>query len=521
MDIDPELSIASDGAELAASASSAGWNEFVRLVPLDQEPIPAPVGMHIVNNAAAVQLGKAFFWDIQVGSDGQTACATCHFQGGADDRTFNTLFPGADGIWASGGVTGPGQQFTPSNITNNDRVGSQGVPRASFVSINPDPNQAADICTPLPGPFGEHRRVGGRNSPTMIGAVYFRDAFWDGHANHVFNGNDAFGLTGIGSGPVAIENAALASQAVAPINDEFEMTCVGRPLNGPGSLGEKVLARTALRLQHVASNDSVLGPLANPGGTGLLCDGVPCSYRELIRRAMGDDLADNAEANFTLIWGEALYAYEATLIPNKTPLDRFLKGNYQALTPKQLHGLGLFVGRAGCNVCHNGGLLSDATWRAHQVAGPLNADGGDQGFHNLGVTATDDDTGRGRVLPSGLTFSESGSSFDVGAFKTPGLRNIKLTAPYMHNGGKATLGDVIDFYARGGGDVQNPQLTGLLRPFTLTSYDRAALIEFLSGALTDCRVEKHRAPFDHPELPIPNRSSGLPAVGASGTGPCP
>src|SRR5262245_14914014 len=64
--------------------------------PLSQEPIPAPTGGHILDQAAAVRLGKAFFWDIQAGSDGQLACAGCHFDGGADSRRFNTINPGFD-----------------------------------------------------------------------------------------------------------------------------------------------------------------------------------------------------------------------------------------------------------------------------------------------------------------------------------------------------------------------------------------------------------------------------------------
>jgi cytochrome c peroxidase len=511
-----------EGAAASEFASLPGGFEFTRVMPLRKEKVPAATGLHIVNMPAAVRLGKALFWDVQVGSDGQTACATCHFKAGTDDRTFNTMNPGIDGVFASGGVTGPGQAFTPSNIANNDRIGSQGVVRATFTSISADPNDPTDVCELLPvGPFGAERRVGARNTPTMIGAVYFRENFWDGLANHVFNGRNPFGQTGNGSGPFTIENASLASQAVAPPVDDFEMNCTGRPFAGTNSLATKLLARTPLRLQQVAANDGVLGALANPAGPGLVCNGAPCTYRELIRSAMGDSLADNAEAEFTLIWGEALFAYQATLVPDNTPFDRFLEGNLTALSVKQILGLAVYLGPARCNNCHNGGLLSDATYRAYEVAGPLNADGGDTGFHNLGLRPFNEDPGRGRLGPGGAPVSVSGSPFDRGAFKTPSLRNIKLTAPYFHQGGKATLGDVVDFYAKGGRDVQTPETTSLLQPFTLTNKQREALIDFLAEGLTDCRVEKERAPFDHPELPIPNRVSGLPAVGATGTGACP
>lgn len=133
---------------------------------------------------------------------------------------------------------------------------------------------------------------------------------------------------------------------------------------------------------------------------------------------------------------------------------------------------------------------------------------------------TAEDLGRAGTGPAGAPFSVSGSRFDRGAFKTPGLRNVKLTAPYFHNGGKATLADVVAFYARGG-DFANPERSGDLQPRSLDTDDQAALVDFLTDGLTDCRVEMERAPFDHPALPIANRASGLPATGASGLGSCP
>ncbi len=82
------------------------------LAPLSSVGVPPRTGGTIVNNAAAIKLGKALFWDTQVGGDGKIACATCHFHNGADNRTFNTLHPGPDGIFASGGVTAAGQNFS-------------------------------------------------------------------------------------------------------------------------------------------------------------------------------------------------------------------------------------------------------------------------------------------------------------------------------------------------------------------------------------------------------------------------
>jgi cytochrome c peroxidase len=97
--------------------------------------------------------------------------------------------------------------------------------------------------------------------------------------------------------------------------------------------------------------------------------------------------------------------------------------------------------------------------------------------------------------------------------------NVKLTAPYFHNGGKRTLADVVDFYNRGG-DFSNPELAKRIKPLSLDAGDQTALVDFLTNGLTDCRVEKERAPFDHPALAVPNGPT-LPAVGQNGTGSCP
>lgn len=490
--------------------------------PLANEPIPQPTNGSIIDQAAAVRLGKAFFWDIQAGSDGQVACAGCHASFGSDARRVNTLNPGADGIFASGGVTGPGQTYTPVLITNDDAVGVQGVVRRNFVAINPDPAIGDEICTPIVDPvFGTHRRVEFRQSPMIYGAVFLRQLFWAGEANDQFNGLSIWGFTGNNIvGEIAhMDNAALASQAVGPPGNSTEMRCFGRPINGAtNSLGAKLLARPPLQFQRVSRTDSVLGALANPDGPGLICNGAPCTYRGLIEQAFGAPTAANAEIVFSRIWGEALQAYESTLIPDQTPLDRFLAGRITALTPRQILGLVTFVGRGNCAACHAGPFLSDATVRFFQDNGPINRDGGDQGFHNIGLVNTNTDGGRGGLGVGGAPLSFTGSPFDDWAFKTPTLRNVGLTAPYFHHGSNPTLEDVVEFYNRGG-DAANPQRSADIRSLRLSSIEKRALVDFMANALTDCRVANQRAPFDHPELPVPN-GTNLPSVGAEGLGAC-
>lgn len=519
------------------------------LVPLWAVPVPRPLRSDIVDQAAAVRLGKALFWDIQLGSDGQTACASCHFSAGADNRMTNTVNLGKNLLWEA--VSGPGQLFafhTSSDSTDpedhaspegDDILGSQGVARMLFKSISKDRNVAVDVCEPDPStPFTTFRQVTGRNAPSTIAAVFNRQQFWDGRANDKFNGFNPFGNTLNAREPTRVKkdarkyredgdisnidrgtvenlmpNSSLASQAVGPVNNDVEMACAGRKMNGANGLAAKMLDRKPLRLQQVSPQDSVLGALTDPAG------GLKVTYRQLIRAAFKDKEGLRSQDRFTNILGQAIQAYESTLIPDQTPFDRFLAGQPDALTERQQQGFQVFSGSGGCMNCHAGTELTDASPRFFALNGPLNSDGGDQGFHNIGVRPTTEDLGRAGLGPGGVSFSQSGSSSDRGAFKTPSLRNLKLTAPYMHNGSKATIHDVVDFYERQG-DFDNPEKSPMMSRIELHSEDHPALEDFLLNGLLDCRVSISAAPFDHPALVIPN-GLDLPAVGADGQGSCP
>jgi cytochrome c peroxidase len=474
-------------------------------------PVPEPAGGDVVDRAAAVRLGKALFWDVQAGSDGRVACATCHYRAGADARRTNALHPGPDGVFTAGGVTGPGQALPDVSFDADDRVGSAGTAAALFVANDPDPTAAADRCTPVDSPpFGSARVVTPRQAPSVLGAVFYRLGFWDGRASDRFNRSDLWGpLTS--SGPF-VERAALASQAVAP-PATFEMSCLGRRLDGPEGLGAKLLARRPLALQQVAPDDAVLGALSATPAPGL-----SATYADLVAAAFGPDAAAAAEDRFTALWAQAIAAYEATLVPDATPLDRFLAGDQGALSAVEQRGLALFRNKAGCVHCHAGAELTDASATFARLRGLVNEDGGDQGFHNLGVRPTAEDLGRGGSGVMDLPLSESDALADRGAFKTPGLRNVALTGPYFHDGAKATLADVVDFYDRGG-DFANAEKAKRMVPLRLTADEKAALVAFLEGALGDPRVACEAAPFDHPALDVVD-GPALPATGARGRG-CP
>ena len=497
-----------------ADGGGGGGGGGTGLAPLSSLPVPKPSPSDIINQAAAVRLGKALFWDTQTGSDGQVACATCHLQPGTDTRRFNTVNPGSNGTFEA--VGGPGQLFGGGSYSADDIVGSQGVVGSIFNSIASDPHQAADNCSPdQSAPFYANRRVTGRQAPTTIGAVYNRDNFWDGRANHQFNGLNPLGATGNASGQLGalIENASAASQSTGPALSSTEMSCAGRTWNGPNSLGAKLLARTPLQFQTVDPTDSVLGPVS-----AFPAKGLTVSYQQMIQAAYGPGLAQNAQDNFSRIWGQAIQAYESTLVADRTPMDQYLAGNKTALTAQQVTGMGILQGKGGCTNCHSGPTLSDASVAIYAAKGSVNSDGGDQGFHNIGVRPTAEDLGRAATGPNGVPWAENNSPANRGAFKTPTLRNVKLTAPYFHNGGKATLGGVVDFYAKGG-DFANAEKSKLMKPISFSASDKTALVDFLTNGLTDCRLEMERAPFDHPSLALPN-GANLAATGALGRGTC-
>jgi cytochrome c peroxidase len=147
----------------------------------------------------------------------------------------------------------------------------------------------------------------------------------------------------------------------------------------------------------------------------------------------------------------ALATYVRTLWAGDSPFDRFQAGDSTALTAAAQRGRALFFGRADCSDCHRGANFTD------------------EQFHTLGVTQA-----------------------DAGRFKTPTLRNVALTAPYMHDGSLATLEQVLDFYDRGGNGGAFGQGRGRggrrIRPLGLSADERGDLVAFLR-ALTGRSVE--------------------------------
>jgi len=196
-------------------------------------------------------------------------------------------------------------------------------------------------------------------------------------------------------------------------------------------------------------------------------------YEAMFQKAFGGEPSYGRILN-------AVTAFVQTITSRNAPLDRYLKGETAALSPPAQEGLKLFQGKAGCITCHDGALLSDQKFHALGVPensavfrDPLRHITFRRFLKTLG--APNYDNLREDVGLYGVTKEPP----DRGKFRTPSLREIALTAPYMHNGGLPTLEAVVDFYDRGGGSHANK--SPLLRPLGLDEGEKRALVEFLKA----------------------------------------
>lgn len=270
-------------------------------------------------------------------------------------------------------------------------------------------------------------KLGRRNAPTVMNAVLIEPMFWDGRS------------------------PTLAHQA-------------GQPILNPVEMG-------------MADRESVVKKLQSTG-----------DYAQAFQKAFGRPLDYDALQ-------QAIAAFERTLIFLDAPFDRFMAGDKTALDEQAQRGLALFNGKARCAACH-----------------PLNATnplGTDYRFHNIGVSAHDKNFEQlaGKALEAlgadaseaeldrlalSTDMSELGRFMvtknyaDIGAFRTPQLRNVSITPPYMHDGSMQTLWDVVDHYNKGG--EANSYLDGGIEALALTEPEIDDLVAFLSE-LTDVRLE--------------------------------
>jgi cytochrome c peroxidase len=221
-------------------------------------------------------------------------------------------------------------------------------------------------------------------------------------------------------------------------------------------------------------------------------------------RGLGD-YADRFAAAFpergldTGTLGMAIASYERTLVSGDSPFDRyFYGGDEDAMAPAARRGLALFRGEAACATCHTIGadhaLFTDDAFHNTGVGSRAARSGSAGGTQRVqaapGVYL---DVPRSIIAKVSEPPTRDQGRYEVTAkeadrfrYRTPGLRNVALTAPYMHDGSLATLRDVVDFYRRGG--IPNEGLDPLIRPLDLTDDEVADLVAFLES-LTGSDVE--------------------------------
>lgn len=284
--------------------------------------------------------------------------------------------------------------------------------------------------------------VGTRHSPTLLGAAYNQWYFWDGRTDSQW------------------------SQALQPFENPREF--------GSNRLG--VLAAVERDRAARESYVSLFGSMPN------LRDGS----------VHGKIAVDRAYSNL----GKSIEAYERKLTVGSSPFDRYVAAlragdaaGERVISPAAKRGLGLFVGKANCELCHSGSDFTDGQF--HNIGLPLlhgevadrgRADGiklvREDRFDGTGAFS-DDPHGTARDRLEFLPPAES----QLGAFKTPSLRNVARIAPYMHDGRFKTLAQVLNFYAQGA-SASRGRVIGTREPTTnliprLTEQQQSDLIAFL------------------------------------------
>jgi cytochrome c peroxidase len=290
-----------------------------------------------------------------------------------------------------------------------------------------DPKRAFTDGKPLAE--GINARRGVRNSPTLLNAMFSIGQFWDGRA--------------------------------ATLEEQAKM-----PLTNPDEMGNRSIEEVVARITAIPEYSN--------------------AFRQVFRGAVSIDG-----------FAKAVAAYERTLISGDAPIDRYLAGDVNALSEQARSGLVLFRGKARCGVCHQFNanfsafstfpFFTDGNYRNTGVAVNFT------GFNALArraMTASRDATGAAtlelakheRAGELGR-FVVSGNTLDIGAFRTPSLRNVELTAPYFHDGSAAKLEDVVRFYVKGGNENRNRDWQ--LEPVSLTESEQRELVEFLKALTSD------------------------------------
>ncbi|QPK63974.1 cytochrome C peroxidase [Methylomonas sp. LL1] len=404
-------------------ASQVSWAHGPLPVSLQRVPVPPVPGLTdagtnsiVVNKDMAIALGKALFWDVNVGSDGM-ACGSCHFHAGADSRVKNQVNPGLKSSLPSGetfdqlpsGVGAGGPNYTmnaddfplykyadPLNQSSavvfktDDVVSSAGTFSGTYAGTSRLTGEA-DQCERSVDPIFHvngvgTRRVEPRNAPTVINTIFNHRNFWDGRANNIYNGSSPWGNRDPNAGVwvkvnarsvqkqrLNLINSSLASLAMGPPLNDAEMSCRQRTWQ---EIGRKLLLRQPLQNQKVHNEDSVFAPMnLSLSSAGDLKPGLSTTYKNMIKAAFNQKYwsysglgqfggpvtqpYDQMEANFSMFFGIALQLYQSTLVSDQAPIDLTprtagLEPTWEGMgyTPEQIASLQNGFGQFVSNHCN-------------------------------------------------------------------------------------------------------------------------------------------------------------------------
>ena len=211
--------------------------------------------------------------------------------------------------------------------------------------------------------------------------------------------------------------------------------------------------------------EQALGPIQNPIEMGHTLEGMlsglrlVSGYKPLFSAAFGDEEITGERV------GQAIASFERTIVSGNSPFDRYEAGDKTAMSEAAIRGHAIFKDnqKGRCSICHAGSNLTD------------------EKYHNIGVGMDQADWEKGHAGRYAVTKEEKGK----GAFKTPTLRQVAESGPYMHDGSEGTLEEVVEFYAKGGNP--SPHLVPEMKKLNLTEQDKKDLVEFmkaLSGQVT-------------------------------------
>ena len=236
-----------------------------------------------------------------------------------------------------------------------------------------------------------------------------------------------------------------------------------------------------LEAQARAAGTGVVEGNANPSVVEMRLRFIP-EYVHRFKEVFGTEWPQIGDA-----W-RAIATFVRTIVsdPKKVPFDRYVNGDGGALSPAALRGYALFAGKAGCIRCHDGPLASDQKY--HSLGLPENSILKSSILHQ--VTHSFAQRAKGVTEPRYLQadmdmgrYYQTKDPADIGKFRTPSLRELKYTAPYMHNGVFRKLDEVVEFFDRGGGP--GPNKSALLKPLGLSAEEKRDLVEFLESLSMD------------------------------------